>query len=163
MHIHNHAVIKGCMFMAACAFIYKLDLWDIRRFEGLGRRMPWTCFALLLAILAMIGMPPSAGFVTKWYLILAVLEAKKYVFVAVIFFSTLLMIVYFWRLVEIIYVRATPGGDKATVQIEEAPPSMLIPCMMLGILTFAIGIAWMSGIMRHVLDAVNTTFGLGTR
>ena len=163
MHILNHAVIKGCMFMAACAFIYKLDLWDIRRFEGLGRRMPWTCFALLLAILAMIGMPPSAGFVTKWYLILAVLEAKKYVFVAVIFFSTLLMIVYFWRLVEIIYVRATPGGDKATVQIEEAPPSMLIPCMMLGILTFAIGIAWMSGIMRPVLDAVNTTFGLGTR
>jgi multicomponent Na+:H+ antiporter subunit D len=163
MHILNHAVIKGCMFMVACAFIYKLDLWDIRRFEGLGRRMPWTCFALLLAILAMIGMPPSAGFVTKWYLILAVLEAKKYVFVAVIFSSTLLMIVYFWRLVEIIYVRATPGGNKATVRIDEAPPSMLIPCMTLGILTFVIGIAWMSGIMTPVLDAVNTTFGLGGR
>jgi multicomponent Na+:H+ antiporter subunit D len=92
MHILNHAVIKGCMFMAACAFIYKLDLWDIRKFEGLGRRMPYTCFALILAALAMIGMPPSAGFVTKWYLILAALDAEKYWFVAVIFLSTLLMI-----------------------------------------------------------------------
>ena len=125
--------------------------------------MPWTCFALLLAILAMIGMPPGAGFVTKWYLILAVLEAKKYALVAVIFFSTLLMIVYFWRLIEIIYVRTPPGDGKATVRIQEAPLSMLIPCVTLGVLTFAIGIAWMSGIMTPVLDAVNTTFGLGVR
>ena len=163
MHILNHAVIKGCMFMAACAFIYKLDLWDIRRFEGLGRRMPLTCFALLLAILAMIGMPPSAGFVTKWHLILSVLEAEKYPFLAVIFISTLLMIVYFWRLVEIMYVRALPGDGKTTIRVEEAPLSMLIPCATFGILAFAIGIAWMSGAMTPVLDAVNTTFGLGAR
>jgi multicomponent Na+:H+ antiporter subunit D len=163
MHILNHAVIKGCMFMAACAFIYKYNLWDIRRFEGLGRRMPWTCFALLLAILAMIGMPPSAGFVTKWYLILAVLEAKKYAFVAVIFVSTLLMIVYFWRLIEIIYIRPVQGDGSSGMRIHEAPISMLIPCLTLGILTVAIGIAWMSGILTPVLDAVNTTFGLGAR
>lgn len=161
MHILNHAVIKGCMFMAACAFSYKLGLWDIREFEGLGRRMPLTCFALLLAILAMIGMPPSAGFVTKWYLILAALEAKKYQFVAIIFLSTLLMIVYFWRLVEIIYVQVSPGDGKISVRTDEAPPSMVIPCMALGILTFAIGIAWMSGIMTPILKAVNATMGLG--
>jgi multicomponent Na+:H+ antiporter subunit D len=163
MHILNHAVIKGCMFMAAGAFIYQLNRWDIRQFEGLGRRMPWTCFALLLAILAMIGMPPSAGFVTKWYLILAVLEAQKYAFVAVIFASTLLMIVYFWRLIEIMYIRPVSGDGTADVRIHEVPYGMLIPCMTLGILTFAIGIAWMSGIMTPVLDAVNATFGLGAR
>jgi multicomponent Na+:H+ antiporter subunit D len=163
MHILNHAVIKGCMFMAACAFIYQFDLWDIRRFEGLGRRMPWTCMALLLAILAMIGMPPSAGFVTKWYLFLAVLEAEKYAFIAVIFCSTLLMIVYFWRLVETMYIRPTPVAQNADIHIQEVPASMLVPCVMLGGLTFALGIAWMSGIMTPVLDAVNTTFGLGVR
>mgnify|MGYP000427530988 CR=1 FL=1 len=163
IHILNHAVIKGCMFMAACAFIYRFDLWDIRRFGGLGRRMPFTCFALLLAILAMIGMPPGAGFVTKWYLILAVLEAEKYHFVAVIVLSTLLMIVYFWRVIEIIYVRATPGDRKTDLRIEEAPPGMLLPCVTLGILSFAVGIAWMSGILTPVLDAVNTTLGLGGR
>jgi len=163
IHILNHAVIKACMFMAACAFIYKFDLWDIRKFEGLGRRMPFTCFALLLAILAMIGMPPSAGFVTKWYLILAILDAQKYAFLVFIFVSTLLMIVYFWRLIEIIYIRPTPDSSPSDLQIAETPLSMLIPSLILGGLTFAVGIVWMSGIMTPVLDAVNSTFGLGVR
>jgi multicomponent Na+:H+ antiporter subunit D len=161
MHILNHAVIKGCMFMVAGAFIYKLDLWDIREFEGLGRRMPYTCFAMILAALAMIGMPPSAGFVTKWYLILAALDAKKYLFVAVIFFSTLLMIIYFWRVVEIMYIRAdSRGGKTLTFAVDEVPPSMLIPSLSLGVLTFVIGITWMSGLFTPLVTAVNSSFGL---
>ena len=163
IHILNHAVIKACMFMAACAFIYKFDLWDIRKFAGLGRRMPLTCLALLLAILAMIGMPPSAGFVTKWYLILAIIDAQKYAFLVFIFASTLLMIVYFWRLVEIIYIRPTPDKNPSDFQIAEAPLSMLIPILILGGLTFAVGIVWMTGIITPVLDAVNAAFGLGAR
>ena len=162
MHILNHAVIKGCMFMAACAFIYKLDLWDIRKFEGLGRRMPYTCFALILAALAMIGMPPSAGFITKWYLILAALDAKKYLFVAVIFFSTLLMIIYFWRVVEIMYIRAAPSsGETSAIPVDEAPLSMLIPTLTLGVLTFVIGIGWISGLFTPLVVAINSSFGLG--
>jgi multicomponent Na+:H+ antiporter subunit D len=163
MHILNHAVIKACMFMAACAFIYQFDLWDIRKFEGLGRQMPVTCFAMLLAILAMIGMPPSAGFVTKWYLILAALDAQKYQFIAFIFVSTLLMIVYFWRVIEIIYVRATPGKRPSELKVQEAPPSMLVPMLMLGVLTFAVGIVWMTGLMTPLLNAVNAAFGLGVK
>jgi multicomponent Na+:H+ antiporter subunit D len=162
MHILNHAVIKGCMFMAACAFIYKLDLWDIRKFEGLGRKMPYTCFAMILASLAMIGMPPSAGFITKWYLILAALDAKKYLFVAVIFFSTLLMIIYFWRVVEIMYIRAAPSsGETSAVPVDEAPLSMLIPTLTLGVLTFVIGIGWISGLFTPLVAAINSSFGLG--
>jgi multicomponent Na+:H+ antiporter subunit D len=162
MHILNHAVIKGCLFMAACAFIYKLDLWDIRKFEGLGRRMPYTCFALILAALAMIGMPPSAGFITKWYLIWAALDAKKYLFVAVIFFSTLLMIIYFWRVVEIMYIRASPPrGETLPLPVDEAPLSMLIPTLTLGVLTFVIGIGWISGVFTPLVVAINSSFGLG--
>ncbi|MGD2185592.1 MAG: monovalent cation/H+ antiporter subunit D family protein [Desulfobacterales bacterium] len=161
MHIVNHAVIKACMFMTACAFIYKFDLWDIRKFEGLGRRMPFTCFALLLAILAMIGMPPSAGFVTKWYLILAIFDAQKYALVIFIFVSTLLMIVYFWRLIEIIYIRVPTDSNPSDLRFAEAPLSMLIPSLIFGGLTFAIGIVWMTGILTPVLEAVNSTFGLG--
>ena len=162
MHILNHAVIKGCMFMVACALIYKLDLWDIREFEGLGRKMPYTCFAMILAALAMIGMPPSAGFITKWYLILAALDAKKYLFVAVIFFSTLLMIIYFWRVVEIMYIRAAPSsGETSAIPVDEAPLSMLIPTLTLGVLTFVIGIGWISGLFTPLVVAINSSFGLG--
>lgn len=79
MHILNHAVMKGCLFMVAGAFIYKADLWDIEDFRGLGRKMPYTTFAFILAALAMIGMPPSVGFVTKLYLIIACMEADQFI------------------------------------------------------------------------------------
>jgi multicomponent Na+:H+ antiporter subunit D len=160
MHILNHALMKGCMFMIACAFIHKAGLWDIRDFVGLGRRMPYTCFAFILAALAMIGMPPSVGFITKWYLILAALEAGQYIFVAVILFSTLLMIVYFWRVIEIMYIRAGEG-DGNEIKVEEVPGSMLIPGLMLAVLCFLVGIAWISGVLSPILEAVNSGFGLG--
>lgn len=162
MHILNHAVIKGSMFMAACAFIHKLDLWDIRNFAGLGRQMPYSCLVMILAALAMIGMPPGAGFVSKWYLILAALETGRYIFVAVIFFSTLLMIVYFWRVIEIMYIRPAKGGEGAVAhQVNEVPLSMLLPGLFLAILTFIIGFVWISGIFSPFLDAINLSFGLG--
>jgi len=161
MHILNHAVIKACMFMVAGAFIYRTGLWDIREFEGLSRKMPYTCFAMILAALAMIGMPPSTGFVTKWYLILAALDAQKYLFVGVIFFSTLLMIIYFWRVVEIMYIRAdNHSGETLALPVDEAPPGMLIPTLLIGVLTFGIGIAWISGVFEPLVSAINSSFGL---
>jgi multicomponent Na+:H+ antiporter subunit D len=162
MHILNHAIIKGSMFMAACAFIYKLDLWDIRKFAGLGRQMPYSCMVLILGALAMIGMPPGAGFVSKWYLILAALEAGRYMFVVIIFISTLLMIVYFWRVIEIMYIRSPETNQGlAAHESGDVPLSMLLPSLFLGLLTFAIGLAWISGIFSTYLDAMNTGFGLG--
>ncbi|MEW6675986.1 MAG: monovalent cation/H+ antiporter subunit D family protein [Nitrospirota bacterium] len=161
MHILNHAVMKGCLFMAACAFIYKAGLWDIRDFTGLGRRMPYTCFAFILAALAMIGMPPSVGFITKWYLILAAIDAKQYVFVAAIFFSTLLMIVYFWRVIEIMYLKPVEGSKGNEIKIDEEPVSMLIPGLALAVLCFLIGIAWVSGVFSPITEGVNSRFGLG--
>ena len=147
--------------MAACGFIYKLDLGDIRDFVGLGRQMPYSCLALILAALAMIGMPPGAGFITKWYLILAALDAGKYIFVAVIFFSTLLMIVYFWRVIEIMYIKTSKEADAVVAPaLNEMPLSMLMPCLSLGILSFVIGIAWISGTFSPLLNAVNASFGL---
>lgn len=71
MHILNHALMKGCLFLVAGAFIYKADLWYITDFRGLGRKMPYTCAAFTLAAISMIGVPPSVGFVSKVYIILA--------------------------------------------------------------------------------------------
>ncbi len=164
MHILNHAVIKVCMFMVAGAFIYKAGLVDIRQFEGLSRKMPYTSFALILAALSMIGMPPSAGFVTKWYLLLAALDAQKYLLVGVIFFSTLLMIVYFWRVVEIMYIRADSESSAALAPpVAEAPLSMLIPILSTAVLTFVIGIIWITGAFDPLVSAINTSFGLEVR
>jgi len=162
MHLANHAVIKGCMFMAACGFIYRFGLVDIRQFTGLGRKMPYTCLALILGALAMIGMPPGAGFVTKWYLIQAALEARGYAFVAVIFISTLLMIVYFWRVIEIMYIRTAEGSElESLAVVSETPPAMLIATLLMGVMSFVLGLIWISGILDPITSAINADFGIG--
>jgi multicomponent Na+:H+ antiporter subunit D len=162
MHILNHAIIKGSMFMAACAFIHKLDLWDIRHFVGLGRQMPYSCLVLILGALAMIGMPPGAGFVSKWYLILAALDAGRYLFVGAIFISTLLMIIYFWRVVEIMYIRSPETFQEfPRHQVRDVPLSMLLPSLFLGLLTFAIGLMWITGFFSSYVATINAGFGLG--
>ncbi|MBA7521182.1 Na(+)/H(+) antiporter subunit D [subsurface metagenome] len=162
MHILNHALMKACMFLAAGAFIYKFDLWEIEDFRGLGRKMPYTTIAFILAALAMIGMPPSVGFVTKFYLALACLEAGKFIFVAMIFFSTLLIVFYFWRVIEYMYIRVEEEEEIAKeVKIDEIPWSMLIPVLVLGVLCFIVGIIWLVEIPFPLMDAINSGLGLG--
>ncbi|MBN1762481.1 MAG: monovalent cation/H+ antiporter subunit D family protein [Methanomicrobia archaeon] len=160
MHILNHALMKACMFLAAGAFIYKFDLWEITDFRGLGRKMPYTSIAFILAALAMIGMPPSVGFVTKVYLAIACLEAGQFPFIALIFFSTLLMVFYFWRVIEYMYIRVGDEGERE-VEVDEIPMSMLIPVLVFAILCFVIGIVWLLGIPFPLMDAINSTLGLG--
>jgi multicomponent Na+:H+ antiporter subunit D len=159
MHILNHALMKACMFLVAGAFIYKFDLWEITDFQGLGRKMPYTSLAFILAALAMIGMPPSVGFVTKLYLAIACLEANQFLFIALIFFSTLLMVFYFWRVIEFMYIRV--GEEERAVKIEEIPKTMLIPVLIFGVLCFIMGIIWIFEIPMPLMDGINSLFGLG--
>src|SRR4030042_2120070 len=113
MHILNHALMKGCLFLGAGAFIYKGNLWEIKDFQGLGRRMPYTCAAFVIAALSMIGVPPSVGFASKLYMILASLEAKQFVFVAILLLSSLLNLVSFWRVIETMYMKRGEGGGHS--------------------------------------------------
>ena len=160
MHILNHALMKACMFMVAGAFIYKFDLWEMTDFRGLGRKMPYTSLAFILASLSMIGLPPSVGFVTKVYLALACLEAGQFPFIAVIFFSTLLMVFYFWRVIEFMYIRVGDEEERA-VEKEEAPWSMVIPVVVLALLCFIMGLVWIFELPFPIMDAVNARLGLG--
>jgi multicomponent Na+:H+ antiporter subunit D len=160
MHILNHGLMKACMFLVAGAFIYKFDLWEMTDFRGLGRKMPYTSLAFILAALAMIGMPPSVGFVSKVYLAIACLEAGQFPFIALIFFSTLLMVFYFWRVIEYMYIRVGEEEEKE-VEIQEIPLSMLIPILIFAALCFVMGVIWILGIPFPLMDAINATLGLG--
>jgi multicomponent Na+:H+ antiporter subunit D len=168
MHMVNHAIIKGAMFMAACGFIHRLNLTRISGFSGLSKKMPFSVLALILACLAMIGLPPGGGFVSKWFLILSAIDAGQYVFVAVIFISTLLMLVYFWRLIETMYIRPakTSGGQgtgsKNELPMKELPMGMMLPVLIMTIFSFLIGFVWISKGGDVFLIALNQSLGLGT-
>ncbi|KAF5429094.1 multicomponent Na+:H+ antiporter subunit D [Candidatus Methanophagaceae archaeon] len=172
MHILNHALMKGCLFLVAGAFIYKAELWNISDLQGLAKKMPYTCAAFTLAAISMIGVPPSVGFVSKVYIILACLDAGgwKIIFVAVLLLSTLLNLVYFWRVIEMMYMKRGEGEEghshsSSPVKVDEIPLSMLIPVLTLAILCIVVGIIWLMEIpiigSFPILDRVNELFGLG--
>jgi len=157
LHILNHAFMKGCLFQVAGGIRYRTGLWEISRFAGLGRRMPWTMGAFTVAALSMIGIPPTCGFFSKWYLVLGGVDAGNWVFVAVIVFSSLLNAVYFFRVLERVYL-SPPSGDASVEQAKEPPKLMLSPTLILGAGIMILGLASIV-IVNNVLEpAVSWAF-----
>ena len=102
LHMFNHALAKGGLFLAVAAFALVAAGLRIDNLAGIARRMPWTFAAFVVAGLSLIGIPGTAGFISKWYLISASLEfgAPGLALVAVIIVSSLMAVVYIWRIVE---------------------------------------------------------------
>src|SRR5690606_3225910 len=102
-HIFNHAVIKGGMFMAVGAVVLRVGGSRIDDFKGIGRKMPLTMAAFTVGGCGLIGVPMTAGFVSKWYLVSAAIH-EGYLGVAfVVLLGGVLALVYVWRLVEVIW------------------------------------------------------------
>ena len=76
LHLFNHALMKGALFLALGALVYRVGSVRLADLGGLGRRMPWTLAAIVIGGLSLIGVPGTVGFISKWYLILAALEKK---------------------------------------------------------------------------------------
>ena len=142
IHILNHALMKGTLFMVAGVLVYTTGICDISGLRGLGRKMPFTMAAFTIAALSMIGVPLTVGFTSKWYLALGALEADMWYLIPVILVSSLLTAVYFWRIVESIYFLPTPVDDLTTESKRlNAPPSMVLATCALAILCIVFGIA----------------------
>ncbi len=137
LHIFNHALMKGALFLALGAVAYRIGAVTLRDFAGLGRRMPWTMAAIALGGLSLIGVPPSVGFISKWYLVLGTLEQGLWPIAVLILIGSLLALVYIWRLIEAAYFEA-PASNS--VEVREAPASMLIPTWALVAANFYFGI-----------------------
>src|SRR5690606_5107780 len=103
IHIFNHALIKGGMFMAVGAVVLRVGGNRIEDFKGIGRKMPLTMAAFTVGGCGLIGVPMTAGFISKWYLVEAAMQ-RGYWFVAfIVLLGGLLALIYVWRLIEIIW------------------------------------------------------------
>jgi multicomponent Na+:H+ antiporter subunit D len=71
LHVAAHATSKGCLFLAAGVFIYKLGKRNVSELRGIGKQLPITMWCFLIASLSLVGIPPMGGFVSKWYIALA--------------------------------------------------------------------------------------------
>jgi multicomponent Na+:H+ antiporter subunit D len=127
VHIFNHALAKGALFLAVAAFAAAAASLRLEDLRGIARRMPWTFAAFVVAGLSLIGIPGTAGFISKWYLISAVMEfgAAGLPLVAVILVSSLMAVVYVWRIVEAAIFQESPDGLTPGARVSPALVAVL--------------------------------------
>jgi multicomponent Na+:H+ antiporter subunit D len=128
VHLFNHGVTKGAIFMLLGGVALGMGGTSLSRIQGLGQRMPLTSFGIVICGMSLIGVPGTAGFVSKWYLILAALEKGQWWLVFLIVLSSLLAAAYLWRFVEAAYFRE-PRKDMASAAA--VPLSMALPAGLL--------------------------------
>jgi multicomponent Na+:H+ antiporter subunit D len=124
VHLFNHGITKGALFVLAGAIAFRLRSVRFDRMAGIGRAMPLTCAGIVLGGFSLIGIPATAGFVTKWYLVLAAVELGAWWVAFVPVASSLLALTYMWRFVEVAYLRP-PSAEVAA--LKEAPLPLLVP------------------------------------
>ncbi len=126
LHIVAHAFGKITLFFAAGAILVASHKTQVSQLDGIGRRMPWTMAAFAIGSLSMIGLPPTVGFISKWYILQGAVQAHQMVAVAVIVVSTLLNAGYFLPIVYSAFFRpekALAGAAQHHIKVDhgEAP------------------------------------------
>ncbi len=137
LHILNDAVMIACLFMIAGGLMYRVGSRNLENFLGLNKSMPITMAAFTIAALSMIGIPPTAGFFSKWYLILGAIEAEQWIGAIALLFSSLVNAIIFFKLLEKIYFAKKDNIPKH--KFPELPFSMLAPIVILALSILVIG------------------------
>ena len=137
LHLFNHALMKSAIFLAIGAVVYRLGNAQLSNFHGLGRQMPLTMAAIVVGGLSLIGVPLTVGFVSKWYLLMALVENGWWFVAALILLGSILAIIYVWRIVEVAYFKEPLVADES---VKDAPLLFLLPIWTLIIANIYFGI-----------------------
>jgi len=132
VHMFNHAVAKGALFLAVAGLGARIAQLHLNGIRGAAQHMPWTMAAFVVSGLSLVGVPGTAGFISKWYLILAGLREGMIgvALVAVVLVSSLMTVVYIWRVVEAAYF----GAASDSVEPAGEAPWPLLAATWLGAL-----------------------------
>jgi multicomponent Na+:H+ antiporter subunit D len=137
LHMFNHAIIKAGLFLAVGCLFFRLHSTRLEDIAGVAKSMPWTMAAFVIGGLSLIGIPFTAGFQSKWYLILGAIDRGWWPIAGLIALTSLMAVVYIWRVVEAAYFRA-PTKDVSALR--EAPASLLIPTWLLTLANLYFGV-----------------------
>jgi len=141
-HITFHAVSKITLFLCAGSIYVSTRKTKVSQLSGLARRMPWTMAAFALASLSVIGIPPTSGFVSKWYLALGTVDAGRYVLLGVLLVSSLLNAAYLGPIVYKAYFEQEPppdGNAEHAGEVREVP-WMVAPLAITAALSLLLGL-----------------------
>lgn len=137
LHLFNHALMKGALFCAIGCVVYRVGHSRLELLRGVGREMPLTAAALVLGGLSLVGVPLTAGFVSKWALLSAVVDDGRWVTAGLIILSSLLSVVYVGQFLHVMLIRTRP---KDAAPVSEAPMWMVVPTLILAAMNLWFGI-----------------------
>ena len=153
-HIMSDVMMTLCLFMAVGAVIYKTGDSSLESMRGIFRKMPVTATAFLVGGFSIIGIPPTCGFFSKWYLITGAVETGQYHFMIALLFSSLINAVLFFRIIEIGFFDKfdeNGHGIHQKIEISEAPVMMLVPMLISAASLLVIGL-YTSFILRNIVQ-----------
>lgn len=142
-HILADSMMTLCLFMAVGAVIYTTGKRKLSSMDNIFRKMPVTSVVFLIGAFSIIGIPPTCGFFSKWYLILGAVNQGQYLFVAALLISSLISALIFFKIIEIGYFPRNFGQDHdhgEEVAVKEAPLTMLVPMVATAITLLLIGL-----------------------
>lgn len=134
-HILNHAIMKGALFLVVGIFYYSLNAVNIDDIKGLGYKFPIISFIFVIAALAIVGLPPLNGFISKWLIVEAAIEAGFVYPAFFILVGTFLSLTYYLKVIVTLYTKT----DKK-ILIKEPGLSLRLPTIFLGSLCIVFGI-----------------------
>lgn len=152
VHLVHQGIMKITLFFCAGNLAETLGIHHIHEMDGVGRRMPWTMASFTVAAFGMIGMPPTAGFISKWFLGLGALEAEQPWVLAVLVVSTLLNAGYFLPIVRAAWFGKPPEAwpENQRAGRLETDWMLLVPPLLTALLTIAAGL--LAGTILSPLD-----------
>lgn len=121
-HVLNHAIMKGLLFLAVGVLVYRLKSREITAFKGIGKVMPFTAGCLSIGILAIMGLPPFNGFISKFLMLYAAVDAGLWYFAALILLGSIIGAIYYIKLIKTVFFEKYEGPE-----VKEGPLTMLIP------------------------------------
>ena len=136
LHIVNDALMTLCIFLVVGNIVYKVKGYAFEDLKGLFRKMPFTMGAFVIGALSIIGVPPTCGFFSKWYLINGAIQAGHYGFMVALLFSSLVNVILFFRVIEISYYEPFSdhhGHEHHSEPLAEAPLTMLVPLLIVAV------------------------------
>ena len=145
VHIANHAFSKITLFFCAGSLYAAAHKTEISQLSNIGRKMPWTMAAFFIGSLSMIGVPPAAGFISKWYIALGSIEANQIPILMILLASTILNAAYFLPITyKAFFEKEKPDdahhGDAHHHEEIKEIPMVVIPLVLTAIISLIIGI-----------------------
>lgn len=155
LHMINHAIMKSGLFLVIGGIIYRFGVVHLYRLGGMNKKLTISTITLVLCALSMIGLPPTAGFFSKWYLMMGAWTSQNYFYMVVLVISSLLNAIYFFRIIEQMFVQRE--ASLPDVHPHEGklglPVPMAIPLAVIGLTVLFLG--WYSA------DIINGIIKLG--